>query len=176
MKKLIFTLSITIMSLTLFGQTAFEKRIIEEINIHRASMDLAPATFDSAAYKIANEQLQYMVKTNSFPPIKVVGEDGKIVVKKLRAQMLENNFTGSGGCVSQTDHISENGIIRTHEELISRIMNLLISDRQYEVNMLLPISPTLDQKYVIGVNSTVSNGKLYTVMVLCEIVKTLEVE
>ena len=164
------------MSLTLFGQTAFEKRIIEEINIHRASMDLAPATFDSAAYKIANEQLEYMVKTDSFPPIKIVGEDGKIVVKKLRDQMVENNFTGSGGWVSQIDSISENGVIRSDEELISRLMNLLISDRQSEVNMLLPISPTLDQKYVIGVNSTVSNGKLYTVMVLCEIVKTLEVE
>ena len=176
MKKLIFTLSITIMSLTLFGQTAFEKRIIEEINIHRASMDLAPATFDSAAYKIANEQLQYMVKTNSFPPIKVVGEDGKIVVKKLRDQMVENNFTGSGGWVSQIDSISENGVIRSDEELISRLMNLLISDRQSEVYMLLPISPTIIQKYVIGVNSTVSNGKLYTAMVLCEIVKALEVE
>ncbi len=176
MKKLIFILSITIMSLTLFGQTNFEKRIMEEINIHRASMDLAPATFDSAAYKIANEQLEYMVKTDSFPPIKIVGEDGKIVVKKLRDQMVENNFTGSGGWVSQIDSISENGVIRSDEELISRLMNLLISDRQSEVNMLLPISPTLDQKYVIGVNSTVSNGKLYTVMVLCEIVKTLEVE
>jgi hypothetical protein len=48
-------------------------------------------------------------------------------------------------------------------------MNLLISDRQYEVNMLLPINPTIIQKYVIGVNSTVSNGKLFTVMVLCEV-------
>lgn len=169
MKNLLTTLSITLMSLTLFGQTNFEKRIIEEINIHRASMSLAPATFDYAAYKIAKEQLEYMVKTDNFPPIKIVGEDGKIVVKKLRDQMLENNFTGSGGCVSQTDYISKNGVIRTNEELISRIMNLLISDRQYEVNMLLPISPTINQKYVIGVNSTVSNGKLYTVMVLCEV-------
>ena len=42
-----------LMSLSLFGQTDFEKRIMEEINIHRASMDLAPATFDSADYKMA---------------------------------------------------------------------------------------------------------------------------
>lgn len=169
MKNLLTTLSITLMSLTLFGQTNFEKRIIEEINIHRESMSLAPATFDSSAFKIAKEQLEYMVKTDSFPPIKIVGEDGKIVVKKLRAQMIENNFTGSGGCVSQIDSISENGVIRSDEELISRIMNLLISDRQYEVNMILPINPTIDKKYVIGVNSTVSNGKLFTVMVLCEV-------
>ena len=112
MKNLLTTLSITLMSLTLFGQTNFEKRIIEEINIHRASMSLAPATFDYAAYKIAKEQLEYMVKTNNLPPIKIVGEDGKIVVKKLRDQMVENNFTGSGGCVSQTDYISKNGVIR----------------------------------------------------------------
>ena len=169
MKKLLTTLSITIMSLTLFGQTDFEKRIIEEINIHRASMSLAPATFDSAAYKIANEQLEYMVKTNNLPPIKIVGEDGKIVVKKLRVLMDENNFIGNGGCVSQTDFIHNNGVIRSDQELISRIMNLMISDRKSEVNMLLPISPTLNQKYVIGVNSTVSNGKLLTVMVLCEV-------
>lgn len=169
MKNLLVLLSMTLLSSIVIAQTNFEKRIIEKINVHRESMGLAPATFDYTAYKIAREQLEYMVKTNNFPPIKIVGEDGKIVVKKLRDQMLENNFTGSGGCVSQTDYISENGIIRTDEELISRIMNLLISDRQYELNMLLPINPTIIQKYVIGVNSTVSNGKLFTVMVLCEV-------
>jgi len=169
MKNLLTTLSITIMSLTLFGQTDFEKKVIEQINIHRISTGLHAATFDSSAYQMAREQVDYMVKTNNLPPIKIVGEDGKIVEKKLRAQMRENNFTGNGGCVSQTHYIRNNGVIRSDQELISRIINLLISDRQYEVNMLLPISPTLNQKYVIGVNSTVSNGKLYTAMVLCEV-------
>ena len=56
MKNLLTTLSITLMSLTLFGQTDFEKWIMEEINIHRESMSLAPATFDYTAYKIASQR------------------------------------------------------------------------------------------------------------------------
>lgn len=166
MKNLLILLSMTLLSSTVIAQTNFEKRIIEQINVHRESMGLAPATFDTAAYSIAKEQVEYMVKSNTHPPIKTVGENGEIIEKTLEMQMLEKNFTGSGGSVSQT-HVFNN--LWSEEEMVDVVINFLLSEKSYEVNMILPIDPTIDKKYVIGVYSIVSNEILFVVMVLCEV-------
>ena len=53
--------------------------------------------------------------------------------------------------------------------MVDVVINFLLSEKSYEVNMILPIDPTIDKKYVIGVYSIVSNEILFVVMVLCEV-------
>jgi hypothetical protein len=169
MKKILFTITITLMSLTVIGQTNFEKRIIDEINQYRDSMNLKPAIFDTSVYDIAKQLVDYMIETDSLPPIKVMSENGELIVKPFKTMMSEKNFTESGGTVFHTQPLENDGIQKTDEVLIQRFMNFILSDRGYTVNIVLPIDPNLPLRYNIGVYCKISKGKLYSCVVLCEI-------